>query len=211
MSDTVQNQPPALLRAASVLRKGIDCISRLMAYAAGWTFVACALFICGDIIGRSFFGISSASTVEMSGYMLACGISWALANTLAERAHVRVDVLVNHAPETLQAFLHVFALVLLFFFSIFIAWAGLSLVEESLLFSAHDSSAFYTPLAIPQSIWLIGLAALAVMSGALLIEAILLVATGRLAEVVELLHARTINDEAEEALDAVSALGKGSQ
>ncbi|MHC9234862.1 TRAP transporter small permease subunit [Pseudooceanicola sp. 502str34] len=197
--------PSPALRAATGLRRIVDKIAAFMNIVAGWIFVACAAFICLDVLARSAFNVSSAATVELSGYMLACGISWALAHTLSERAHVRVDVLVNNAPIPLQAYLHVFAIALLLAFSSFMTWAGYSLVAESLLFQAHDTSALYTPLAIPQTIWVIGLGGLTVMCAALLIEALLLLLAGRLIDVVDLLHNRTIDDEAQEALEAVSS------
>ena len=137
-----------MLRSARVARRAVDRVALVMAYVAGWNYVACALFITADVIGRSVFGVSSAATVEISGYMLACGISWSLAHTLAERAHIRVDVLINRTPLKLRAVLHLFALVLLGLFSAFLAWAGVDLLLESMLFEAHDNSALRIPLAL---------------------------------------------------------------
>ena len=94
------------LQAARSLRQGVAALAAVMATLAGWNYVACALFITADIIGRSVFGVSSTATVEVTGYMLAGGIAWALAHTLARRAHIRVDVWVNRLPLRLRAWLH---------------------------------------------------------------------------------------------------------
>ena len=191
------------------IRGGVETIATVMAYLAGWNYIACALFITADILGRSFLGISSAATVEITGYMLACGISWSLAHTLAARAHIRVDVLVNRMPLRIRAVLHVAALALLGCFAVFLAWAGWSLLDETILFDAHDSSALHIPLMLPQGLWNIGLIAFLVMIIALLLETLQFLLSGRFAETDALLGPRSIDDEAGEALDAVAMAREG--
>ena len=71
-------------------------LARWMNLAAGWLFVVCAVFITVEVLARNFLGFSTQSTTELSGYMLAVGIAWGLANALAERAHVRIDIV--HQP-----------------------------------------------------------------------------------------------------------------
>ena len=200
---------PAPLRAARAVRHGISRAVAFMAYLAGWNYILCALFITGDVLGRTFLQVSSAATVEITSYMLACGISWSLAHTLASRAHIRVDVLVNRMPLRLRTILHVFALVLLGGFAVFVAWAAWSLLDESLMFDAHDNSALHLPMAIPQGIWAFGMASFVVMIVALLVEAILGLLLGRFQEVDQMLDSRSIDDEAEEALEAVAMAREG--
>lgn len=89
---------PLPLRAARALRIGVAALAAVMAWAAGWNYVLCALFITADVLGRNLLGVSSAATVEITGYMLAVGIAWGLAHALAKRAHIRVDVWVNRLP-----------------------------------------------------------------------------------------------------------------
>lgn len=185
------------------MRRGVSGVAAVMAYLAGWNYLACALFITFDIVARNFFGFSSRATVEVTGYMLACGIAWALAHTLATRAHIRVDVLLNRWPARLRAPLHIFSLLLLGVFALFCAWAAWSLVDESMLFNAHDNSALRIPLVVPQGIWFAGIAAFVVMVAVLLLESLLLLLTGRGAQLDGLLGSRSIDDETQEALDAV--------
>ncbi len=90
---------PALLRAAATLRGGCARAAAVMAHLAGWNYVLCALFITGDIVIRNLPGVSSAATVEITGYMLAVGIAWSLAHALATCAHIRVDLLANRLPQ----------------------------------------------------------------------------------------------------------------
>jgi TRAP-type C4-dicarboxylate transport system permease small subunit len=195
---------PAPLRAARGLTHAVSRAAALMAYLAGWNYIACAALITFDVVGRSFFGVSSTATVEVSSYMLACGIAWSLAHTLARRAHIRVDVLVNRLPLRLRAWLHLFSLALLAGFASFVAWAGWQVLEESMLFDAHDNSALRIPLDIPQGLWAFGLLAFLVMAFVLLLESALAMAFGRAGEVDRLLGARSIEDETQEALEAVA-------
>ena len=200
---------PPVLRGARALRRGVSALAAGMAYLAGWNYVACALFITADVLGRNLLGVSSAATVEVTGYMLAGGIAWALAHTLMRGAHIRVDVWVNRLPLRLRAALHLFALLLLGGFAAFCAWAAWSLVDESLLFDAHDNSALRVPLAVPQGIWLFGLLAFCAAILVLALEAALLLLAGRPAEVDKLLGSRTVDDETAEALEAVEMAREG--
>jgi TRAP-type C4-dicarboxylate transport system permease small subunit len=186
------------------LTRAVMRIAAVMAYLAGWNYVACAALITFDVVGRSLLGFSSAATVEISSYMLACGIAWSLAHTLARRAHIRVDVLVNRMRLRSRAWLHVLSLALLTGFAGFIAWAGWQVLEESMLFDAHDNSALRIPMDIPQGIWTVGLLAFLVMSLVLLLESSLALAFGRVEEVDALLGSRSVDDETREALEAVA-------
>lgn len=193
-----------MLRAAGLLRRGVAGLAAGMAWAAGWNYIACALFITADIIGRNALGVSSAATVEVTGYMLACGIAWGLAHALACRAHIRVDVLVTRLPRRWRAPLHLFALILLTGFAGFIAWAAWGLVDESALFDAHDNSALRVPLIIPQGIWAVGISAFLLMCGVLLLESLAALLAGESGRLDALLGSRSLADETQEALEAVA-------
>lgn len=199
-----------MLKAATLLRRGVAGLAAGMAWVAGWNYIACALFITADIIGRNALGVSSAATVEITGYMLACGIAWGLAHTLACRAHIRVDVLVTRLPVRWRAPLHLLSLLLLAGFAVFVAWAAWQLVDESALFDAHDNSALRIPLIIPQGIWAVGISAFVLMCAVLLLESLLALLLGEGERLDELLGSRTLKDETQEALEAV-AMARGQK
>src|SRR3712207_5579122 len=144
------------IAATAGLRRLVERAGTLMGYLAGWGFILCAAFITFDVLARRFFGFSSQSTTEVTGYALAFGISWALAHTLAARAHVRIDVLINHLPAAVRYPMHLLSLAALAVFVGFIAWGAYGLVDESLLFGATDISLLRTPLWIPQGLWAFG-------------------------------------------------------
>lgn len=198
------------MRAARRLTAGVAALASVMAYLAGWNYIACALFITFDVVGRAFLGVSSTATVEITGYMLAIGIAWGLAHTLAKRAHIRVDVWVSRLPLRLRASLHLLSLLLLGIFAAFCAWAAWGLVDESALFDAHDNSALRVPLVIPQGLWAFGILAFCGMIAVLLLESLLALLTGEPEALDRLLGSRTLEDETAEALEAVEmARGAG--
>jgi TRAP-type C4-dicarboxylate transport system permease small subunit len=194
---------PVWLHMARRLRQGVAALAAVMAHIAGWNYILCACFITFDIVARSFFGFSSKATVEVTGYMLAGGIAWALAHTLARRAHIRVDVFMMRLPLGLRAWLHLFPLTLLLGLGIFFAWAALELVDESALFNAHDNSALRIEMIWPQGIWAFGIISFAIMGLVLMLEASLAILAGKPEELDRLLGSRSLQDETAEALEAV--------
>ena len=200
---------PAWLYFARRIRIWVAAVAAVMAHIAGWNYILCACFITFDIVARSFFGFSSKATVEVTGYMLAGGIAWALAHTLARRAHIRVDVFMMRLPLGLRAWLHLFSLTLLLGLGIFFAWAALELVDESALFNAHDNSALRIEMIWPQGIWAFGIISFAVMALVLMLEASLSILAGEPEALDTLLGSRTLQDETEEALQAVAMAHEG--
>jgi len=200
---------PAWLHAARRIRIWVTAVAAVMAHIAGWNYILCACFITFDIVARSFFGFSSKATVEVTGYMLAGGIAWALAHTLARRAHIRVDVFMMRLPLRLRAWLHLFSLSLLLGLGIFFAWAALELVDESALFNAHDNSALRIEMIWPQGIWAFGIISFAIMALVLMLEASLSMLAGEPDALDSLLGSRTLQDETEEALEAVAMAHEG--
>jgi TRAP-type C4-dicarboxylate transport system permease small subunit len=201
-----------LLAATSWCRRAVARVGTLMGYVAGWGFILCAVFITFDVIARRFFGFSSQATTELTGYMLAFGIAWALAHTLTTRAHIRIDVLINHLPDRLRYPMHLLSLAALGVFMGFIAKGAYDLVDESVLFGATDISLLRTPLWIPQGLWAFGIAMFLLLIALLFVESLLLILTGRGRDAEALLHARTYQEEAAEALEAVGVAERtGSQ
>ena len=196
------NSVGIMLRALGRLRLAQAAIHRVMGHVAGWVFVFCAFFIAGDVIGRNFFGVSSQSSVELTGYMLALGTTWALGHTLVERCHVRIDIIIQRLPPNARYGLHIVSLALLVVFVGFIAKGAIDLVAESWLFQATDISLLRVPLVIPQGLWAIGFGMFFLLATTMLVECIVLFGVGRGRDVERMLHARSYDEEAAEAIAA---------
>lgn len=183
----------SILRASQATRRGLQRLAAWMNAAAGWSYLAVALFVTCDVITRKVFGFSSGSTTQIAGYVLACGITWGLAHTMFERAHIRIDILVMRLPLQMRQYMHLIALTLLLVFVGFLAYSGFNLSSDSAMFHSTDLSALAMPLAVPQSIWTFGMGFFAFVLAVLLVETGLLLILGE-ARAVDVLLA---HDEAE--------------
>jgi len=191
-----------LLTLLERLRAANELIGRVMNDAAGWVFVACALFVSFDVLARKFLGVSSQATVELTGYMLAFGIAWGLCDALTTRAHIRVDVIVNRLPLALKVWAHALALMFLAVLAFFFVWRAWAVVLDSWEFNAHDSSALRVPLVVPQALWALGITAFFVLTVLMLVEVVVLLSLGQRVQVDRMLGPRTLQEEADEALEA---------
>ena len=198
---------PALLQRQ---RHAVEIAARVMNDVAGWLFVFCALFVTFDVLARKFFAFSSRATVELTGYMLAFGIAWGLADALTTRAHIRVDVLVTRMPMRVRVWMHALALAFLVVLAFVFAWRGWAVVRDSWEFGARDSSALTIPLIVPQGLWAFGISVFFIVATLLFVEIVVLLALRRWSDVDALLGARTLIEEADEAIEAAGLSRPGA-
>mgnify|MGYP000343656948 CR=1 FL=1 len=147
----------------------IEWASRRAMGLAGWCYLAMTLLICFDIGARRLLGFSTEATTELSGYLMAIGMSWGLAGTLLERGHVRIDVLLQKLPLGWRVVFHLLSMTALLVSIGFFIWGATSLALDSYTFGSTDLTTLRTPLVLPQGLWaagfvLFGLAALALMA-----------------------------------------------
>lgn len=171
---------------------------------AGWCYLAITALICFDIVARRLLGFSSGSTTELTGYLMAIGMSWGMAGTLYERGHVRIDVLVQKLPLRVRVWLHLLSLIALLVSSGFFVYGAFTLALDSWQLGASDLSSLSTPMALPQGLWAAGMALLLLAGIALLARSLRALSGGRAAEVDALLMARGYEEEAAETLEAVA-------
>lgn len=172
---------------------------------AGWCYLAMTGLICFDIVARRMLGFSSGATSELSGYLLAIGMAWGLAAALIERAHVRIDLLVQRLPAGARAWLHAVALAVLLVVAGFFAWGAIAVTIDSWELKATDVSLLRTPLALPQGLWAAGLALFFLVAVALLVRVASHLFAGRHAAVEGALAVRSYEEEVEETLEATRA------
>ena len=129
-----------LARLAAGSRRLVEALSERMCAVAGWIFIFAAVFIFSDVVTRTAFGFSSQATVEVTGFLLAVGMSWGFAFALKERAHVRIDVLLNKLPLRLRSSLHLLSFSLFLVFASFCAWRTIQVSLDSWEFGARSLS-----------------------------------------------------------------------
>jgi len=182
----------------------LEWISQRAMFIAGFCYLIITVLICFDIGARQLLGFSSEATIELTGYLMAVGMSWGLAGTLFERGHVRIDVLVQKMPLRVRVWLHMLSLIALIVSTGFYVWGSFSLANDSFAFNATDLTTLRTPLVIPQGLWAAGFVLLLLAALALALRAVKQLATGQLDAMERALMARTYEDEAAETLEAVA-------
>jgi TRAP-type C4-dicarboxylate transport system permease small subunit len=196
-----------MLATLARLRRVVERTAGVMNYAAGWLFIVCAFFVTFDVIGRKLVGVTSQGTTEITGYMLACGITWGLAHALATRSHIRVDMLVSKLPLGLRAPMHVLALSFLTVMIFFVVWRAWAVVFESWEFGARDTSALSIPLIGPQGLWALGITVFFALIVVMLAEVLILLARRRVETIDRMLGARSLEEETAEARAAAQLGG----
>lgn len=183
--------------------RALEWLSGKAMTVAGWCYLAITALICFDIAARRFLGFSTEATTELTGYLMAIGMTWGLAGTLLERGHVRIDVLVQKMPLGARVWLHLATLAALLVTTAFFAWGAFSLAKDSFDFGSTDLSTLRTPLALPQGLWAAGLALMLLAVVALAARSIRGVLAGDADGVDRALMARSYVEEAQETLEAV--------
>ena len=176
-------------------------LSRIGAWFGGGLVVLAAFAIAVDVIMRKTMNTTLGGASELSGYVLAISTAWALSLTLLDRAHVRIDSLYTLLPVRLCAVLDILALVSFMVFAGFLTWQGWHMFTQSVNRGSVSLTPLATPLAIPQFLWVAGLAFFFLVMVLLLVRALTLLVTGRVEEAHRLLGSRTAMQELEEALE----------
>ncbi len=149
---------------------------RWMQIAGGWALVAICFATLYDIVARRLIGHSMQGVNEVGAYLLAIVSAFGFSSALLQKAHSRVDFLFAYLPKPVPAWLNAAAAVLLAAMGVFSAWQGWIVLRESFEFSSRAPTPLQTPLWIPQSLWLMGLAAFAALALACAIHAVWLLA-----------------------------------
>ena len=170
---------------------------------AGLCDLAITALICFDIVARRLLGFSSGATTELSGYLMAAGMSWGMAGALYERAHVRIDVLIQKFPLRWRTWLHFFSLCCLLVAVAFFVWGAYSIAMDSWTFGATDLSSMRVPLIIPQGVWALGFVLFLIVTVAITCRSLVLWWGHQPEKMDHMLNARNYEEEAAETLRAV--------
>lgn len=169
------------------------------ALLAGYGALCLSGLITFEVIARKFFDFSLQGADEMGGYVLAIGVAFSFAYALLQRAHTRVDVVLAKLPGGVRAPLNVLASLLLAGFALFMLWRGADTLLVTLEFQSHASTPLQTPLWIPQSLWVAGLAIFALLAALLALRACFLLLSGDIDRLNREFDPRSADDELDEA------------
>jgi len=131
------------------VRKTLDKLYTGAGVLAGACIVSIAVIIMVQIVGR-WFGLIIPSTEDFSGYLLAAASFLALAYTFRHGGHIRVTLLINLLPSSLQHRLMYLVLMLFAIIAGFGAYHLSYLVYESWSFGELSQGYIAVPIWIPQ-------------------------------------------------------------
>ncbi|WP_439579605.1 TRAP transporter small permease subunit [Elioraea sp.] len=181
---------------------GLAVLARSGLWFGGALVLLAAVLIGIDVFLRKVFVVSIGGADELAGYALAIGTVWALAATLLDRGHIRIDSLYMLLPTPMRILFDFAGLVLLVGFFALVFWHGMGVFQQSWVSGSRSQSALETPLVIPQAIWLIGLAMFILVGVALFIAALARVVRGNRAGASAMIGTRSSAEEVAEEVRA---------
>jgi TRAP-type C4-dicarboxylate transport system permease small subunit len=194
------------VRPENPVTRWVEPPARFIAIVGGWWLLGLAFLTCAEIACRKFFNISMQGVDEIGAYTLAVFSTLSFAYALVVKSHTRVDFLLGHLPGPLRALLNAVAYVSLAGLAVFAAYRAWTVLEESIEFQSHANSPLGTPMWLPQSLWLLGLVAFAVVAVAFAGHAAwLMLSDWR--QVNRLYGPMTIDEEVETEAGAILARG----
>jgi TRAP-type C4-dicarboxylate transport system permease small subunit len=179
-------------------------VSRAGALIGGAMLLAAAVTICIDIFLRYAFARTVGGADELAGYALAIAGAWGLSMALLSRSHIRIDtVYVRVKSRAVRAALDVLSVAAFAVFAALVVWHGWGVLRLSYESGSRSQSALETPLAIPQAVWLAGLAFFFAVALLLLARALVAWARGDLDGLFRLIGSKSATVEAKEEIAAV--------
>ncbi|CCN82941.1 putative TRAP-type C4-dicarboxylate transport system, small permease component [Vibrio nigripulchritudo SFn27] len=131
----------------------------LSGYSSGLCIVLMMLIILAQVIGR-MFGFIVPSAEDFSGYALAASTFFGLAYAFREGGHIRVTLVIQRLPASVQKYQETAILIFAFLLVTFMSFYCAHMVWESYDFEEVTHGYIPIPLWIPQvpvAIGMIGL------------------------------------------------------
>ncbi|MES2715121.1 MAG: TRAP transporter small permease [Pseudomonadota bacterium] len=178
-----------------------DTIERWLGTLFGLIFVALSLLVAVETVVRKLFNFSLQGADELGGYALAICATIAFSLALLGRTHIRVDVFHGRLPAWLQTGLNWLSAVGIAAFALLLAWLAWYVLQDSRSYQSVSQTPWATPLAWPQTAWVIGLVVFAGVSLVVAGRATWLLVQGRVAELNRDFGPRSTKDEVDEELE----------
>lgn len=154
--------------------RALTPIARLLALVAGYLLLGLALLITVEVLLRRFMNMSLQGGDEFGGYVLAILAAFGFSYALIERAHTRVEILIERVGPRLQSVLNLVSAWCIAILALFIAWRAYASLMESVEFRSLSGTPLMTPLWQPQSIWFVGLVFFAITAAAIAVHSTVL-------------------------------------
>ena len=150
-----------LMTLLSLCRRLVDHLSRALVYLAMGAVFAMVLLIVVDVVLRAFFARSTLVADEGGGYLLVMIAFLAMAETLKQGRHVRVNLIERKFPVTVRAWLSVVLPCIGLAALVIVVWRAIIMVQRSYVAHVKVPGVFMTPVYLPQLLIVIGFFVLA--------------------------------------------------
>ena len=187
-----------------------DFIERWLGTVFGLIFVALSCLVAVETVARKAFNFSLQGADELGGYSLAVSSTIAFSLALFGRTHIRVDVFHDRLPPWLQTGLNWLSAVCMAVFAGLLAWLAVSVVQDSRSYQSVSQTPWATPLAYPQTAWLIGLIVFALVAVVYALRATWLLARGQITAMNHEFGPRSTKEEVDEELEDLKARSSGA-
>lgn len=181
---------------------------RFFSLLAGYALLLITLAIGVEILLRRFFNVSLQGADEYGGYMLAALTAIGAAYALLERAHTRIEILIDRFPAGLRAVVNTVSALVMAVLACFLAWRALHAMLESVEFGSLSGTPLMTPLWIPQAVWVTGMALFALVAVVIALHCLRL-AVGDWRAINRWYGVRSLSEEIQEAKQAHGAAAAG--
>ena len=178
----------------------LNSVSRVCLVFGGFLILAAAFLVTADVIARKIFGWTLAGSDELSGYAFGISTMLALSAALLGRTNIRIDIAYQAFPKPARAFADLFGLVLLVGFIGVVTVLAYGVVSDSFQHWSRSITPLRTPLAIPQSLWFLGLVLALVTGVALIITVALQIVRRDWNAVQKLAGIKSVDEQIDEEL-----------
>lgn len=171
---------------------------RLTGIVSGYACLLLSILIVAEILGRKLLNISIQGVDEIGGYVVAITGTFGMALATWQRAHTRIDIILNLVGTATRAVLGLIAHLMLAAGALFMSAMAWRTLAETIEFKSVSSTPLQTPLWIPQSLWFTGLVFFSLTALAMCVRALLLFKRS-VVEADRFLAPTTIREELSEA------------
>ncbi|NLD39283.1 MAG: TRAP transporter small permease [Desulfatiglans sp.] len=133
------------MQVISLVNKFNNFLVLILKHIAIWILAAMMFITAIDVFLRYIFNSPISGSFELVEYMMALVVPFSIVFCAKHKAHVRVDIILDHAGKKVRSFIHFLGSILsLCLFSI-IAWQACIYVTEEYV-SRLTSSVLYIPV-----------------------------------------------------------------
>lgn len=172
----------------------------LFANVFGAIFLVLSFAVTVETLARKLFNYSLQGVDELAGYSLAIGSTIAFSLALTGRNHIRVDVFHGLFPRGVKAALNWISIVLLAAMGVLFVVVSWRVISETRLYGSTAQTPWATPLIYPQALWYAGLVLFMLVGLGFAARATWLLAKGRIEELNEEFHPKSVKEELKEEL-----------